>query len=201
MTTSETQQSETKSEMRKLIRERMRACSLEDRAGWSESVLQHLRQRPEWLRPGGVVTLFGGMASEPNLLPLLPWLQEKGMRTAFFAIEGDIMTPYLIEDEQDLVPGVLGVLEPWRNARKRLKFEEVSVALVPGVAFSSADGTRLGRGKGHYDRALERMQNLCVSIGVCFHMQILPKVPAEGHDRRVQSIVTEEGWLSVAGQD
>src|SRR5687768_15174461 len=102
MTTSQTQPCETKSGLRKLIREKMRASTLEDRAVWSESVLSHLKQRPDWLRPGGVVTLFGGMSSEPNLLPLLPWLQEMGMRTAFFAIEGDIMTPYLIQDEQDL---------------------------------------------------------------------------------------------------
>ena len=197
MTTSETQQPETKSELRQLIRERMRASSLDDRAAWSGSVLNHLRQRPEWLRPGGVVTLFGGMASEPNLLPLLSWLQGMGMRTAFFAIEGEIMTPYLVEDEQDLVPGMLGVLEPWRNAKNRLKFEDVSVALVPGVAFSSVDGTRLGRGKGHYDRALEKMQDICVRIGVCFHMQVLPAVPAEGHDRRVQAIVTEQGWMEL----
>lgn len=201
MTTSETQRYETKSELRKLIREKMRASTHEERAAWSECLLSHLRQRPDWVRPGGVVTLFGGMASEPNLLPLLPWLQEMGMRTAFFAIEGDIMAPYLIQDEQDLVPGVLGVLEPWRDAKKRLRLEEVAVALVPGVAFSAADGTRLGRGKGHYDRALERMQDICVRIGVCFHMQVLPTVPTERHDRRVQSIVTEQGWMSLAGRD
>ncbi|MEZ0274676.1 MAG: 5-formyltetrahydrofolate cyclo-ligase [Roseimicrobium sp.] len=196
MTTSDIQP-ETKSGLRRLIREKMRTSSLEDRAEWSATVLGHLRERPEWLRPGGVVTLFGGMSSEPNLLPLLPWLQQMGMQTAFFAIEGDIMTPYLIQDEQDLVPGVLGVLEPWRDAKMRLKLEDVAVALVPGVAFSSTDGTRLGRGKGHYDRALERMQDVCVRIGVCFHAQILPTVPAEGHDRRVQSIVTEKGWTEL----
>lgn len=197
MTTSDTQQFETKSGLRKLIREKIRASTLEDREGWSASVLGHLRQRPEWVRPGGVVTLFGGMASEPNLLPLLPWLQEMGMRAAFFAIENEVMTPYFIQDEQDLVPGVLGVLEPWRDPKMRLKFEDISVALVPGVAFSSRDGTRLGRGKGHYDRALERMQDTCARIGVCFHSQILPRVPAEGHDRRVQSIVTEQGWMDI----
>ena len=196
MTTSDTPY-ETKSGLRRLIREKIRASTLEDRAEWSATLLDHLRGRPEWVRPGGVVTLFGGMASEPNLLPLLPWLQERGMRTAFFAIEGDVMTPYLIQDEQDLVPGVLGVLEPWRDAKMRLKFEDVAVALVPGVAFSSTDGTRLGRGKGHYDRALERMQDICVRIGVCFHSQILPTVPAEEHDRRVQSIVTERGWTDL----
>lgn len=179
------------------MREKMRAISMGQRAQWSAAVLDHLRSREDWVPEGGLVVLFGGMASEPNLLPLIPWLRAKGLRTAFFAIEGDVMTPYLVQDEQDLVPGVLGVLEPWREPTAKVSIEEITLALVPGIAFSTTNGIRLGRGKGHYDRALTRLPESASRIGVCFHTQLLPEVPAESHDRRVQRIVTEQGWVEL----
>lgn len=188
---------ETKQDLRRLIREKMRSVSAEERGAWSAALLEHLRAQPDWVPAGGIVTLFGGMASEPNLLPLLPWLRERGLRTAFFAIEGEVMTPYLVEDEQDLVPGKLGVLEPWRNPQARVELQDISVALVPGLAFSLADGTRLGRGKGHYDRALSRMTENTRPVGICFSAQLLPTVPCESHDRKVCCVVTEQGWSSV----
>lgn len=186
-----------KRELRGIIREKMRGVTLDVRSIWSAAVVEHLCQRPDWVREDGVVTLFGGMASEPNLLPLLPWLRERGMRVAFFAIEGGAMTPYLVQDEQDLVPGKLGVLEPWREARARLSLSDITVAFVPGMAFSLVDGTRLGRGKGYYDRALAQMQDTTRCIGVCYHAQLMPSVPREPHDHSMQHVVTEQGWHGV----
>ncbi len=188
---------QTKSALRRTLRERMRGVPPEERTAWSGALLNHLRATDDWTREGGVVTLFGGMASEPNLLPLIPWLRERGMRTAFFAIEGDGLAPYLVQDEQDLVPGVLGVFEPWREPTMRVPMEEIFVALVPGLAFSTTDGTRLGRGKGYYDRALTLLPEQARRIGVCFDSQLLPSVPREAHDRPVDSIVTETGWKSL----
>lgn len=48
---------------------------------------------------------------------------------------------------------------------------EPEVFIVPGLAFS-AEGRRLGRGKGYYDKYFRSVQRDIVKIGVCFDEQI-----------------------------
>ena len=69
-------------------------------------------------------------------------------------------------------------------------FPENAVILVPGLLFS-ADGKRLGRGKGFYDRYIaaipaEKKALLC---GTGFSFQLAPDVPVEPHDRRLDCVI------------
>ncbi len=66
--------------------------------------------------------------------------------------------------------------------------------IVPGVAFTQA-GARLGRGKGFYDRWLEGRG--VFKLGVCFSAQVVEAVPREGHDVRMDGVVTEVGVFTV----
>lgn len=68
--------------------------------------------------------------------------------------------------------------------------EAFDLAIVPAVAFDR-EGYRLGRGGGYYDRYLE--QTNCVKAGLCFESFLLPSVPHEAHDVRMDRIFTEEG--------
>jgi 5-formyltetrahydrofolate cyclo-ligase len=63
------------------------------------------------------------------------------------------------------------------------------VWIVPGVAFDS-ECRRLGRGKGVYDRLLERVKGF--SIGVFYEAQKCGAAPSAEHDRRLDAVVTEE---------
>ena len=49
-------------------------------------------------------------------------------------------------------------------------------------------GNRLGRGKGFYDRLLEKISG--IKCGVGYDFQLLEKIPAEPHDARVNFIFT-----------
>lgn len=68
--------------------------------------------------------------------------------------------------------------------------------LVPGLAFS-ADGNRLGRGKGFYDCYLQSFQGL--KVGVCFQEQVQDEVPVEDYDQTVDYVVTDEICLKIKG--
>jgi 5-formyltetrahydrofolate cyclo-ligase len=141
--------------------------------------------------------MFGGIATEPDLVPLIAWLADRGVRAAFFSINGEMMRPHHVRSATDLHAGKMGVLEPVPSVCEALDTEELDVVLLPGVAFSRLNGARLGRGKGHYDRVLERLQPDRLCIGVCFDLQLHDAVPLEAHDRHVQALVTEQGWLRV----
>jgi 5-formyltetrahydrofolate cyclo-ligase len=66
------------------------------------------------------------------------------------------------------------------------------VVLVPGLAVD-ANGTRLGRGGGSYDRALGRVPVGTFTCVLLYGNEILPGVPAEPHDRRVRAAATPAG--------
>ena len=60
------------------------------------------------------------------------------------------------------------------------------------------EGHRLGRGGGHYDRALAGSSALLV--GAAFALQLVERVPHDSRDRSVDAIVTEHGvhWVRKA---
>lgn len=68
---------------------------------------------------------------------------------------------------------------------------------IPGVGFS-LDGSRLGRGKGFYDRYLEKSKAL--KIGMAWSEQIIEKIPVESHDCHMDFIITEKFCWDVKQQ-
>ncbi|MFA7682254.1 MAG: 5-formyltetrahydrofolate cyclo-ligase, partial [Candidatus Peribacteraceae bacterium] len=72
-------------------------------------------------------------------------------------------------------------------------------ALIPGRAFDR-DGNRLGRGNGSYDHWIreQRTANPQTKIwGIAFECQIVPIVPTEEHDERVDALITARGLIHV----
>ncbi len=66
------------------------------------------------------------------------------------------------------------------------------VVIMPGLAFTTV-GQRLGQGGGWYDRFLVDVRDDCVTVGVCFHQQLLDQLPVEPHDMSVDHVVTDLG--------
>ena len=58
----------------------------------------------------------------------------------------------------------------------------------PGLAFDGR-GSRLGRGKGYFDRLLETASG--VKIALAYDFEVLTEVPVDDHDVHMDFIVTE----------
>jgi 5-formyltetrahydrofolate cyclo-ligase len=65
--------------------------------------------------------------------------------------------------------------------------------LVPGVAFDDSGG-RLGRGGGWYDRLLGRFDR-ATRWGLAFSLQLVPDLPVDPWDVRMDAVVTERGRI------
>ena len=65
--------------------------------------------------------------------------------------------------------------------------------LLPGLAFDPT-GARLGYGGGFYDRYLQQHPQ-ALTIGLAFDAQIIPEVPCESHDERLDRVLTPSGWI------
>ena len=102
----------------------------------------------------------------------------------------DLDLDWAIYDGPDsLVPAGRGLLEP---VGPRLGVDAVATAdvvMVPGLAVS-ADGHRLGRGGGSYDRALARVPVGTFTCVLLHDGELGLDVPVEPHDRTVTAAVT-----------
>ena len=99
---------------------------------------------------------------------------------------------------RDLSPGKYGIPEPVR-APADGPFPSIDLAIVPCVC-ASRDGRRLGHGAGYYDRFLAAHPMPCVCL--CFHKLLWDDLPTGPLDKRMDAVVTEEGWFSSsAGQE
>ncbi|MCE9519416.1 MAG: 5-formyltetrahydrofolate cyclo-ligase [Verrucomicrobia bacterium] len=187
-----------KAEMRREMRALLAAFTPQQIEARSSSLVAWLRSDDSWLEGAGVVAMFGGLRVEPDLLPLLPWLVERGRRVAYFVLgENGVMYSHLVCDKGELVAGIHGVLMPDVSMCPPVNEAELDVVLVPGLAFSFRDGARLGRGKGYYDRVLAKLKPDARVIGVGFSVQMIESIPREPHDQCVQLLVSEDGWRKV----
>jgi 5-formyltetrahydrofolate cyclo-ligase len=64
--------------------------------------------------------------------------------------------------------------------------------LCPGQAVDRT-GMRLGHGAGCYDRALSRVPVGTLVCVLLYDEEVLDRVPAADHDRRVTAVATERG--------
>ena len=83
-----------------------------------------------------------------------------------------------------LIPGRFGIREPAPGPKP----EQLDLIVVPGLAFT-AEGSRLGRGAGFYDRFLSSVPHSTVKIGVCFEFQCLSEIPQKSHDVKMDAVV------------
>lgn len=177
-----------KAALRTSTRAARRGLSAGERARAAATVVGRIGQLPE-VRRAGTVLFYAAMSDEVELAGLVGAVRHRGARTLFPKVRDDDLDLIASTDLRSLEPGYRGVREPMGP---RVDPGFVDVALVPGVAFDPTGG-RLGQGGGHYDRLLPRLAHDCVRIGVCFACQLVPRVPRESHDARVDVVVTETG--------
>lgn len=96
-------------------------------------------------------------------------------------------------------PSPWGVLQPSADAEALAP----DLVLVPLVAADRA-GTRIGHGKGHYDRALQHLRDGGVpvtTIGLAWEMQIVEEtLAADPWDQPLDAIATPKEWISCSNR-
>jgi 5-formyltetrahydrofolate cyclo-ligase len=72
---------------------------------------------------------------------------------------------------------------------------DLDVVVVPALALGR-DGSRLGYGGGYYDAFLA--ETPAARVGVAFAACLVPSVPSEPHDARLDAVVTEDEVVRVS---
>jgi 5-formyltetrahydrofolate cyclo-ligase len=176
---------ESKKELRRLMSAAKKAHSASSLETLSQQVLASLECHPAFIE-ANTVLLYHSLPDEVATWQFVDkWSQQK--RIVLPVVVGDDLELRPYGGQSSMAPGAYGILEPVTPLFT--DYDSIDLAVVPGVAFT-ADGCRLGRGKGYYDRLLPRLK--ATKLGLCFPFQIVPHIPCDEHDVLMDAVVTAQ---------
>jgi 5-formyltetrahydrofolate cyclo-ligase len=175
---------EQKNALRREMREKLLTVSEGERSAASREIVGKILSLPAW-RMALTVALFAPLATEPDISGLFT----AGKTICYPRVCGGELEFYHARRCEDLRVGSFGILEPGPTISAPVSPSAIDLAVIPGLAFD-ADGHRLGRGKGYYDRFLASTKAL--TVGVCFACQQVSLIPTESHDVRLNLVMTEK---------
>jgi 5-formyltetrahydrofolate cyclo-ligase len=149
----------------------------------------HLLALPE-VEAAGRVALFASVRNEIDTRPVDAALRARGATVLYPRVAGATLAFAAVDSRASLVAGDLGIPEPPADAQP-VPVEAIDVFVIPGLAFDT-DGERLGWGRGHYDRTLAAAP-AALRVGYAYDFQLVPIVPANADDERVDVVVTCRG--------
>lgn len=87
---------------------------------------------------------------------------------------------------------------PLPQPQEQRALEQVSLVLVPALLVAR-DGTRLGRGGGHYDRSFAQtaLGSAAVRMAVVFDDELTDTLPSEPHDAVLTAVVSPRGGIRM----
>ena len=191
--------SEEKATLRQAVRARRGALPDSLRATAGTGLLAAWRARFEDVAPAIAISAFWPNPGEIDCRPLLDHLHARGHA---------LLLPVVVARERPLVfrrwrPGDAlvrgnGAHVPLPTAPEG----EPDFLLVPLTAFDRS-GYRLGEGAGYYDRTLAglRARRPIRAVGVAFMVQEVERVPFDGHDQRLDGVLTEAGYIATGKEE
>jgi 5-formyltetrahydrofolate cyclo-ligase len=145
---------------------------------------------------GELVTCFVSMASEPPTEHL-----RKQLRALRKTVALPIMKPGRTLawgfDSLSLEKNSYGILEP---VSSEINIDSATAIIIPALRVG-LDGSRLGRGAGYYDRALENLASYQNGgprrIALVFDDEVDDSLPCEPHDAPIDLIVTPSRIIEI----
>jgi 5-formyltetrahydrofolate cyclo-ligase len=185
-----------KKSLREAALARRDALSAAQRATAADAIAA--RGLPVAVARGAVLSGYSPIRSEFDPVPLMRKLERDGAVLALPVIVSRDQ-PLLFRQwhaNAELTKGQLGILEPDASAPSL----DPDIVLVPLAAFDRG-GHRIGYGAGHYDRSLAmlRARKTVVAIGLAFSVQEVAAVPNDGHDERLDFVLTETETIDLRG--
>jgi 5-formyltetrahydrofolate cyclo-ligase len=185
-------------EMEPLGKESLRRAALEARKALVRTLSDADRARLEHKLAEHLTSLFAGVSVVGGYCPLgseispLPAMEEARAVGAIVAFPcfSNPAKPFRFLAGDPLQPGPFGIMQP----AQRHPAVQPDLVLVPLIAVDGR-GTRLGRGKGHYDRSLARLKKSGARlVGIGWPLQRLTEeIPADAWDVPLDAFASPEG--------
>lgn len=174
-----------KQKLRNQAKLRVKALSQAERAMASEAIICRIGSLPISGSLASVL-IYSALPDEPGLSSLSEHLP---LTLHFPTMSDGHIIPRPLGNSNKMRAGWRGISEPVTDMVTDIA--TLDAVLVPGRAFAP-DGSRLGRGGGHYDAFLAALPASCWRIGIAFDCQVFPSLPQESHDIAMHWIITDQ---------
>ncbi len=172
-----------KADWRKHIKNQLRNLPQAEKTRQSGEVQQRLEQMPVFVQ-AKTVLLFWSLPDEVCTHRLIEkWAKTKTILLPVVAGEELHLRKFCSADTMSC--GCFNIQEP--AAENFTDFDSIDLAIIPAQAFDKS-GTRLGRGKGFYDRLLPQIK--APKTGICFDFQLIDNLPSDAWDVKMDYIIT-----------
>ena len=173
-----------KKELRRAIRERKRAMTLDEIESRSRK-LGELFAASEAYQKARTIYGYLPYNQEVRTVPMLERALAEGKRVAVPKCYGDEMKFIYLDDLTQVEKGYAGIPEPIADG----PIADVPQALVlmPGLAFDPA-GHRIGYGGGFYDKFLAQEPEH-PTLALCYEFQMLEHLETEEFDVPVDTVL------------
>ncbi len=187
-----------KRRLRALLRQRRRALSVRDVRKNSRRIAARLCAQAMFHQARQVL-LYSPDENEVDTEELWQESRRRGIAVYYPRVTADKQTVEFVRrhDNEPLIPGVFDILVP-PGEDLLSGVSRTDLVLLPGVGFDRT-GHRLGRGRGYYDRALSGALAGALRVGLAHECQVVPHIPIDPHDERVDYVVTERRLIECVG--
>jgi 5-formyltetrahydrofolate cyclo-ligase len=191
---------ERRNALRRELRARRRSLAGGDRSAAEAAIRRTLLNLPV-LRAARKVGIYFAFDGEPDLVDVIAAAHASGKKLYAPVLRDKRMYFAAVGRRPLMVRNFFGIHEPHRQVL--IDPRRLDVVLTPLVAFD-ARGTRLGVGRGYYDRrfAFLRRRRAWVRpklVGVAFSFQEVPDLDPQWWDVPLWAVVTERGTRHIAG--
>lgn len=178
-----------KAKLRSKMKSYLSTVSREHIQSSSTAIVHYIAEAQELINKASTIAIYSAIQNEISVSELHQLLPEKKILYPLCQ-PGYQLSFHHVTSEDQLITGSMHIPEPQPNLHTELKIRDIDIILCPGLAFGS-DGSRLGRGQGYYDRALNSFSGL--KLGITLDHQIKKTVPHNLHDAPMDYLVSESG--------
>ncbi|WP_424937412.1 MULTISPECIES: 5-formyltetrahydrofolate cyclo-ligase [Bacteria] len=136
------------------------------------------------------VSCFLSTTTEPGTRAFVRAAVARGIRVLLPITRADGLLDWAVADESDEIGvGLYGLPEPTGEVLGPIAVNDVDLMIIPAAAVDR-QGTRLGWGRGYFDKTIGSMEKCPPVYAVIYDSELVDEVPRELHDQPVTGVVT-----------
>ncbi len=204
MPTHDQEVAKKKEALREAYIAKRKELTADERAEKSSAIWENLKKELSFAKAKAVM-VYVEAGAEVAMRPAIAEMLATGRR---------VIVPYINQDasmgvaeitdaDKDTALSGIGVYEPVREKWNNFFKSDIQFVVCPAVAFD-IHGSRLGRGRGCYDRFVKELKGRVPVYGVAFDCQIMgpdERLPFAYHDITMDQVITERGILIMPPQE
>lgn len=183
--------------LRAELRERRQLLSEQQREVAASGITEQLDALVT-ARDARSISCFLSTTTEPDTREFIIGAVRRGIRVLLPITRADGLLDWAVADDtDDVAEGLFGLPEPTGEVLGPIAVNDVDLMIIPAAAVDS-EGTRLGWGRGYFDKTIGSMENCPPVYAVTYDSEVLDSLPRELHDQPVTGVVTPTRTLHLS---